>query len=1139
MTRITILITITLLLFLPISLYAQDSPQLTLLGRAFNFWDSARDVIVSGDHAFVACGISGVQVLDISGEEEIELIGYYDIGIGSAVRLLLDGETLFVGNESGEIFILDVSEPANPSLITKIDNLTREITGMTVNDDILYVTAGGSGVFTYDISDIEEPDSLCQYNTDGYASNIQVKNDGYAYVADSGVLILDVSDPENIEYVENYRSYVRCRDLDVAGDYAYALFSERGLNVLDISDYDNVHTVGVLFDLGNPRRISLNDDLAYISSAWSGIKIAELNVDDPQLIGEYDTEIAHNISVSGDFVFVADGSNGLLKLDVSDPDDIEEINHFNQTGFIQSVFTTNNTAYMAQNLDGLYALNISDLGDVEEIGFLELDDPRDVFVRGELAFVTDYDDGLLLIDISDPEGMEIIESIDAHRPTDILVKDNYAFVWGRSLRIIDFSDLGEIESFTIDNLGGSLRGVFYDGHYAYLVVYNEGLVIFDLSDIRNIRQMGRFNIPRNSGRVFVQGNIAYVVNRDDGLYVIDVRNKLNPHLLGRLFLDEDHTSIIVSGSYAIVSYESNGIAVVDISDPENPELISEYKTSGYIRDMMLEGSRLTVAAQTHFDIYNFPVPLLHGYVTDLATGDPLEGALISIEPYDDPHPIITDADGHWAMPWVFHDVEYDIRVSLNGYNPAAVFGMSVAFDETLEVNFELTYPEIELSLDGIVTEVEMGDTAQINFTIANDGNGSLEWSAEKRLLPDYELPLFELRESFNASDVVEDERLQGVCYFDDNYYLTGRNLWGGENGPNMIYALNREGRLVDSYQQPDADNRRGMADLACDAGNGIIWGAVGTVVYGLTTDGEEIVSWDCEIVRTSLQALTWDDERELLWLATVTSDIYGYTADGQIQDTISRGDFRNYGFAWWQDDPDGYPFYILSEYTDEPLKLFKVDPETDDYMEVDGYVPRDLTDTGGIFINNQLDRYSVALIQRADSDDDDRIDVGQLHKNCDWFDVDPASGILQTDSIQEINLTFFAGDVLPELYEGRLRFLHNAAAGELWLPLSMDVIMGVADSKFKIPPSAFAITSITPNPSNSTFRVHYSVAHPGEVSFTLFDLSGRMVERAHLGAQQPGYHTFSYDLINQPSGVYLIRLETDGKTSMKKLVLLK
>jgi hypothetical protein len=80
-----------------------------------------------------------------------------------------------------------------------------------------------------------------------------------------------------------------------------------------------------------------------------------------------------------------------------------------------------------------------------------------------------------------------------------------------------------------------------------------------------------------------------------------------------------------------------------------------------------------------------------------------------------------------------------------------------------------------------------------------------------------------------------------------------------------------------------------------------------------------------------------------------------------------------------------------------------------------------------------------------------------------------------------------------------------------------------------------------PNPSNPFATIRFSLANAGPVSVSIHDVTGRLVRTLSSGAHDAGVHEFRWDGRDDDrdaveSGIYLVRVVADGKTSTAKLV---
>ncbi len=78
-----------------------------------------------------------------------------------------------------------------------------------------------------------------------------------------------------------------------------------------------------------------------------------------------------------------------------------------------------------------------------------------------------------------------------------------------------------------------------------------------------------------------------------------------------------------------------------------------------------------------------------------------------------------------------------------------------------------------------------------------------------------------------------------------------------------------------------------------------------------------------------------------------------------------------------------------------------------------------------------------------------------------------------------------------------------------------------------------------PNPFNPETCIKFSISYRDKVKISVFDLSGRLVKVLVDSEYQPGVYSVSWDAHYLSSGVYIYKLDTQNKTYLRKMVLLK
>lgn len=125
------------------------------------------------------------------------------------------------------------------------------------------------------------------------------------------------------------------------------------------------------------------------------------------------------------------------------------------------------------------------------------------------------------------------------------------------------------------------------------------------------------------------------------------------------------------------------------------------------------------------------------------------------------------------------------------------------------------------------------------------------------------------------------------------------------------------------------------------------------------------------------------------------------------------------------------------------------------------------------------------------------------------------------DTYDLASFTTLAGDVNPTN--------DTAASAIMVLPE-----VGIAAPQV---PVAVTLTQVRPNPVSEAAQVRFALPKPGRARLRLLDPGGRvaatLVDRQHAA----GWYSVPLDASRLPAGVYLLRLETETTTLVRKLVL--
>ena len=188
-----------------------------------------------------------------------------------------------------------------------------------------------------------------------------------------------------------------------------------------------------------------------------------------------------------------------------------------------------------------------------------------------------------------------------------------------------------------------------------------------------------------------------------------------------------------------------------------------------------------------------------------------------------------------------------------------------------------------------------------------------------------------------------------------------------------------------------------------------------------------------------------------------------------------------------------------------------------------------------------------------------------------WDDVEGASGIVldtwryhfidnrqqpiepDAENIQpEEDFVFEYSAEEQEVYELLFDLIisgyHNEAAGNAWdeggvlMKWSSRFVINEGQSAPNAEeeiPTEFSLSQPYPNPFNSMTRLSFDLPLASNVSLQVFDLTGRLITTLIDQTQARGNYTVRWNGLDAPAGIYLVRMETDAFSAVRKVVLVK
>ena len=315
---------------------------------------------------------------------------------------------------------------------------------------------------------------------------------------------------------------------------------------------------------------------------------------------------------------------------------------------VQGVFLDGETAYLANGEDGLVILDLSDPANPVEVGRYPLESAKNVQVVEGVAYVvaqgvlqdnTALEDRVVVLDVADPANPLLLGEFTPEGPyvhrtlNEFAVEgDTFYLVTSDRLVVMDISDLGQPRNLGELSFNSNISspGLCVADGVAYIQANT--LTVVDLSDPANPVELAGFDGGWGSD-VTVADGTAYLAGWDNGLTVLDVSDPSRPIKLGGfLELVGDYSQIptgaatrqtvldvSLNGEIAYLTYRfgldhgtwtqalESGVIALDVSDPAHPTRLAVYNGLDEVSGVAAAGN-LVLATDSTRGLFILGVP---------------------------------------------------------------------------------------------------------------------------------------------------------------------------------------------------------------------------------------------------------------------------------------------------------------------------------------------------------------------------------------------------------------------------------------------------------------------------------------------------------------------------------------------------
>jgi hypothetical protein len=204
----------------------------------------ALGVHLQDDLAFVAAGLEGFAIFDLSTPEAPQKVGHLATG-GRPWDVWVDGPLAYLADPDKGLLVVDVSTPSEPFIVGRLtwDPEAPSAEILEGRGQVVYVASGKHGLLVVDVSDPTNPEIVWRYNpsTDTFGESVTLLDqtlyvtmvDG-AHAGLNGLHVFDIGNPTEPVLLEVLPIRDWVEDVTLAQDHMAIANTHSGIIVLDV-----------------------------------------------------------------------------------------------------------------------------------------------------------------------------------------------------------------------------------------------------------------------------------------------------------------------------------------------------------------------------------------------------------------------------------------------------------------------------------------------------------------------------------------------------------------------------------------------------------------------------------------------------------------------------------------------------------------------------------------------------------------------------------------------------------------------------------------------------------------------------------------------------------------------------------------
>lgn len=303
----------------------------------------------------------------------------------------------YIADGSHGLQVIDLSIPDRPQWLHRYD-ASGEAYGMDIlqteeGNQIAYIACGTAGLKIVEFESASDAVFRLRIPLMGTAVDVRVEK-GHAYVAagESGLIVIDLSNPDNPRIVSHIRTTAPAWGIEVNEGYVFMCADD--LIIVDSREPMNSRVVTRRSMPGSAYRIAIVDNLGYVAALNGGLQIFDIdNPANPRVIGSHESQgNATNVTVLGNRGYLLDTLAGVQILDLTNPRRPDPIAEYQTDALPIAAQIRGDHLYLLDQ-ERVQIVDVRNRSLVSRPNFqAALRFPSDLAVIGDTVYVTDRHD---------------------------------------------------------------------------------------------------------------------------------------------------------------------------------------------------------------------------------------------------------------------------------------------------------------------------------------------------------------------------------------------------------------------------------------------------------------------------------------------------------------------------------------------------------------------------------------------------------------------------------------------------------------------------------------------------------------------------------------------------------------------------